>query len=334
MIHRANPALRETDKVLDILADQNRTLAAWRRTPTAPSPRSRASAASVADFIVQANTTGEATAERSADIARGIERLPGLPARAAADAGGPRHAGRPEDAGAARPGQAAPGLGRLIKGLGTFSERRPGASPSWATRSRRAARPHPVAAADRKHVRRSRGQADPVARNLDKLTASLQRDGGRQRINDFLYYLMLATNGYDWVGHYLRAGLVANTCSNAAYGADGRHLRRLRHVPEAATAGRAPPRQRRPPSARRRRPAVRRKTSSAARAACSAAAERRRTARERQRERRAAAASARRALEGARARASRCSTTCSGGTMSRAPLARRADRQPGAGRAR
>ena len=44
VIHRANPALRETDKVLDILADQNRMLARLARTPTARSPRSRASA--------------------------------------------------------------------------------------------------------------------------------------------------------------------------------------------------------------------------------------------------------------------------------------------------
>ena len=45
-------------------------------TPTAPSARSRASADRVADWIVQANATGEASAERREDIKLGIERLP------------------------------------------------------------------------------------------------------------------------------------------------------------------------------------------------------------------------------------------------------------------
>ena len=48
---------------------------AWRATPirrSAARPRARA----LANFIVEANDTGEATAERRTDIARGIERLP------------------------------------------------------------------------------------------------------------------------------------------------------------------------------------------------------------------------------------------------------------------
>ena len=58
-------------------------------------------------------------------------------------------------------------------------------------------------------MRSEAGRSRPVT-NLDKLTASLKDTDGVQRINDFLYYLTLATNGYDSVGHYLRAGLVAS----------------------------------------------------------------------------------------------------------------------------
>ena len=75
VIHRANPALRETDQVLKILADQNRTLARLARDSDqalGPIAREREH---FADFIVQANTTSVASAERSEDIARGIQLL-------------------------------------------------------------------------------------------------------------------------------------------------------------------------------------------------------------------------------------------------------------------
>src|ERR671920_2208377 len=56
----------------------------------------------------------------------------------------------------------------------------------------------------------------PTASNLDDLTASLERTGAIERLNDFLYYLALSTNGFDELGHYLRAGLVTNTCTEYA----------------------------------------------------------------------------------------------------------------------
>jgi ABC-type transporter Mla subunit MlaD len=76
VIHRANPALLETDQVLEILGHQNRVLARLARDSDqalAPISREREH---FADFIVQANRTGEATAERSTDIRLGIHRLP------------------------------------------------------------------------------------------------------------------------------------------------------------------------------------------------------------------------------------------------------------------
>ncbi len=76
VISRANPALKETDRVLAVLARQNRVLANLARdSDAALAPLAREKEA-VSDFIVQANRTGEATAERRADIERGIERLP------------------------------------------------------------------------------------------------------------------------------------------------------------------------------------------------------------------------------------------------------------------
>ena len=61
-IRNADPALKETDKVLKILADQNRVLADLARNGDqvlAPLSRDRAQ---VADFVSQANTVAQATA--------------------------------------------------------------------------------------------------------------------------------------------------------------------------------------------------------------------------------------------------------------------------------
>ncbi len=77
IVERANPALRQTDRVLALLAGQNRALAQLARdsdTVLAPLARERRA---VAGFINNANTTAQATAERSADLEAGLERFPG-----------------------------------------------------------------------------------------------------------------------------------------------------------------------------------------------------------------------------------------------------------------
>ena len=75
-IRNADPALKETDKVLKILADQNRVLANLARDGDrilAPLSRDRSQ---VADFVSQANNVAQATAERSSDLELNIAKLP------------------------------------------------------------------------------------------------------------------------------------------------------------------------------------------------------------------------------------------------------------------
>ena len=76
VIRRANPALKQTDRVLAILAQQNRQLAqlaADSDAILAPLARERSN---LAGFIRNASIAGEAAAERSADISLGFERFP------------------------------------------------------------------------------------------------------------------------------------------------------------------------------------------------------------------------------------------------------------------
>jgi ABC-type transporter Mla subunit MlaD len=216
VIHRANPALRETDELLAILADQNRTLARLAESSDralGPLARERERLAS---WIVQANRTGEASAERRTDIARGINRLPAFLRELRllmAELEGLADQGTPllDDLGAA-----APDLGRLIRGQGTLADASRDAFPSLGDALERG---RPALIRARPLVRdlgRLGEELAPTSVDLDELTRSLDETGAVERINDFLYYLALSTNGFDSLGHYLRAGLVTNTCTEYA----------------------------------------------------------------------------------------------------------------------
>ncbi len=215
-IHRANPALRETDRVLKILARQNRTLAKlavdsdFVLTPLA-AERSR-----VADLIEQANTTAEATAAKRADIERSIRDLPRFLEElkpAMADLGG--------FAGQAAPvardlNTAAPDLSRLIRQLGPFSD---AATPAVKSLGKATVTGRPALVRTRpliKDLRSFAGDARPLASDLNAFTTSLDETGGVERIMDYLFFQTLAINGFDGIGHYLRAGLLVNLCSTYA----------------------------------------------------------------------------------------------------------------------
>jgi len=216
VIHRANPALRETDDVIKILADQNRDLARLAKnsdTVLAPLARERER---FADFIVQANATGEASAERREDIRRGIALLPDFLRQLRplmADLEGFSDQGIPLLANLDR---AAPALGRLIKAQGTISTAGRESFPSLGDALERG-RPALIRSEPLfKDLTNLGTQFGPTSKSLDELTKSLDETGGVQRLNDFLYTLALSTNGFDNFGHYLRAGLVTNLCSTYA----------------------------------------------------------------------------------------------------------------------
>jgi phospholipid/cholesterol/gamma-HCH transport system substrate-binding protein len=210
VIHRANPALEQTDVVLNVLARQNRTLAklaADSDRVLAPLAREKRR---LAGFIVHGNATAQASAERRADIERSIERLPGFLRELRplmADLGG--------FAGEATPvvrhlGAAAPGLNSLVQQLGPFSRagtpalRSLGAATDVGRTALVAARPLT------RSLRRFANDVRPVSGDLDELTASLERTRGLNRFLDYVFYQTLAINGFDSLGHYLRTALLVD----------------------------------------------------------------------------------------------------------------------------
>jgi ABC-type transporter Mla subunit MlaD len=214
VIHRANPALKETDDVLAVLAQQNHVLARLARDSDqalGPIAREREH---FANFIESANKTGEATAERATDQRRTLQLLPEtlrqlrllmVDLESLADQGTPLLT----DVNAS-----APDLGRLIKAQGTLAQASNKAFPSLGD-ALEEGRPALIRARPLiQDLSKLGTEIGPTANNLDLLTKSLDKTGAVDRINDFLYYLTLSINGYDSLGHYLRAAVVANVCAD------------------------------------------------------------------------------------------------------------------------
>jgi ABC-type transporter Mla subunit MlaD len=212
-IRNADPALKETDKVLKILADQNRVLAQLARNGDqvlAPLSRDRAQ---VADFVSQANTVAQATAERSPDLEASIAKLPAFLRELTptmqrlgglADQMTPVLADLHDQA---------PSINRFVEQLGPFAT---AGTPALKSLGDTADVAGPVLVKSKPLIEQTGAlakAAKPVANNLADLTTSLRDTGGIEQLMDWIYYQVAAINGYDELGHYLRAGLLLNQCS-------------------------------------------------------------------------------------------------------------------------
>jgi ABC-type transporter Mla subunit MlaD len=216
VIHRADPALGNTDQVLKILAGQNRALARLATDSAAVLGPLAQQRKALADFIVQANTTATASAARAADISRSIQLLPNFlrqlkPLMAdlgtLADQGTPLAADLKTSAGA---------LGREFTELTPFAN----AARTSLTRLGAAAAQSqaplvgtiPLA----NQLNRLGTQAQPAATTLDRLTASLSKTGAIGQLMALLFYGTTATNGFDSLGHYVRDELLVSDCTGFA----------------------------------------------------------------------------------------------------------------------
>src|SRR3954469_14261349 len=215
-IKQANPALFQTDRVLKILADQNRVLADLARdsdVDLAPLARRRQQ---VADFIVKANNTAQATAERREALKAQFRLFPVFLRQlrptltqlgSFADEATPVFADLRAEA---------PSLTRFAKALGPFSKASIPAVTSLGTASDVGKVAVPKTLPITKDIAALTKEAQPLAANLRALLVSLKDTGGIEGIMNYIFFQVAAVNGYDTAGHYLRAGLIVNTCSTYA----------------------------------------------------------------------------------------------------------------------
>ena len=213
VIRRADPALKEVDKVLALLASQNKVLSDLARnsdTTLAPLARERRH---VSSFIDHSSEVAQSTAERRADLEADIERLPRFLQELKPTM---RRIGALSDE--MTPvlsdlGDVAPDINRMLLELGPFSRagipalKSLGKAGEVGIPAMRDARP--VVADLRRLAKISR----PVGKTARMVLESVDKGRGLQRALDYAFYQVAAINGYDSFGHYLRARLILNTCS-------------------------------------------------------------------------------------------------------------------------
>jgi phospholipid/cholesterol/gamma-HCH transport system substrate-binding protein len=216
VIRRADPALQETDRVLKILASQNQTLKALAvnsDTILAPLARERAH---VAGAIKHSSQVAEATAEKRGALAADIQTLPAF-----LDQLKPTMVRLGQLADQSTPVLAdldanANDIDTLIQRLGPFSQAAIPAVNSLGD----AARKGTPAVIDSRPVitdlRKLANAVRPVGATARQVLQSFQQTHGVERLMDYIFYQVAAINGFDGVGHYLRAELKVNQCATYA----------------------------------------------------------------------------------------------------------------------
>ena len=213
VIRRADPALKEVDEVLELLASQNKVLSDLARdsdTDLAPLAREREH---VSSFIESSSEVAEATAERRADLEADIERLPRFLQELRPTMrriGGLSDEMRPV---LADLGDVAPDINRMLIELGPFSEAGIPALESLGEAGEVGIPAMRDALPVTKDLRRLAKVAKPVGTTAAAVLESWKRGRGIERLLDYVFYQVAAINGFDAFGHYLRARLILNTCS-------------------------------------------------------------------------------------------------------------------------
>lgn len=212
VLHRSNPALRELEKVIGILAAENKVLgnlAVEGDRALIPITRDRRQ---FAEFFAQSNTVATATARHRGELAENLREFPAFLREL-----GPYLAQLDKLAEQATPtftalGAAAPGINRTFKSIGPFTTSTAQYFESLGKTSKIIG---PALTSSQPLLKRleTLGSATkPFASNLSALLGSFRSTGGLERLMDFIFLGSNAANGYNSLGHFLRAGIVSTNC--------------------------------------------------------------------------------------------------------------------------
>ncbi len=214
VIHRANPALGDTDRVIKILVQQDHTLARLATDSDAvlaPLARERHH---LAGFVTQANTTAVASAQRAADIQKTFQEFPSFLTQLRplmADLGTLADQGTPLMTSL---GQSASAVGQQFANLTPFAAK---ARTALIDLGKSAQQSQPALVATlplAQRLGRLGSAAVPSAALLDRLTASIQKTGGIQQLMNLLFAGAVAGNGFNSLGHYVRAEPLVSDCTD------------------------------------------------------------------------------------------------------------------------
>jgi phospholipid/cholesterol/gamma-HCH transport system substrate-binding protein len=216
VVKRADPALRQFDQVLAILAAQNHALAKLTSDSDqilAPLARERTR---VSGFIDNAGATAEASAERSADIERGLQKFPRTLVELRSTMRRLGGFSRAADPVFRNFGEAAPSLTVASKQLAPFAT---ATNISLRSLGNAAVATGPALVQADPTIQNLTSLAQSGSRpltNLGKLLKSIRTTKGFEQLMGFIYNNVGWSNGFDQFGHLLRENLVATNCVDYA----------------------------------------------------------------------------------------------------------------------
>jgi ABC-type transporter Mla subunit MlaD len=212
VIERANPALKQTDEVLAILAEQSKGLAQIATDSDAilqPLSRERDR---IAGFIQGATTTSEAVAERRDDLEQTLIELPPALRELEPTMVELRRFAEEAQPVAADLNIAAPSLTGTTRALKPLAN---AGTPALIGLGDAAEESGPDFAASAPLVRDVGKLAEankPAAKNLNALLKSLRKSGGTELLYSALLNIGNSVNGFDDFGHFQRSAIQINNC--------------------------------------------------------------------------------------------------------------------------
>jgi phospholipid/cholesterol/gamma-HCH transport system substrate-binding protein len=216
VIHRANPSLGDTDRVLRILASQNRVLARLATSSDAVLAPLAQEQRQISGFITQANATSVASAARAADIFQTFKLFPSFLRQlqpllkdlgVLADQGTPLMT---------ELGPSASALGTEYANLTPFAAAARRSLINLGDAAQKS-QPSLVATLPLAQQLLNLGNAgEPTAANLQRLTASLNNTGAIEQLMKVLFNGAAAGNGFNSIGHYVRDEPLTSSCTNYA----------------------------------------------------------------------------------------------------------------------
>jgi hypothetical protein len=212
VIDRANPALRQTDRVLAILAQQNQQLASLASNGDAVLKPLADNRTHITGFFHNAAIAGQATAERSPALEEGLRKFPATlhqvrltmtKLKSFADQGTPLFTDL---------NRAAPGLSKATINLPSFARLGIPALTSLGNAAQTAG--PKLAASDGllTDLAATASSSVPVGTNFSALLDTFEKTQGFQSLMNFIYNTTGSVNGFDSYGHFQRSNLQLSTC--------------------------------------------------------------------------------------------------------------------------
>ena len=210
VLRRSNPALQGLEQVLAILAKENKTLedlAVEGDRATAPLAAEREQ---LVGFINEGGKVARATANQRGALAKNLAAFPAFleqlgPAMERLGRFAAQTTPTLEDLGVA-----APGINKTFENIGPFSKSFEGFLKTFGQNARTTSSALQAVEPLLPLVKGLGKAAKPFAGNLSGLLTSVKSTGGLERLLDFIYLGGGSINGYDALGHFLRAELVAS----------------------------------------------------------------------------------------------------------------------------